>query len=120
MKVVKVGRVPGTVVLGVGGDGKGVIYLGLVSPINCAQIETGDIAEDFYDNMGGQYLQKGDYVFWETEWAMIQGAGMEKVEKISNPTEGMVADIHGNLTTGSPSDKDVFFAYTGTYWAFTK
>ena len=117
---VKVVRDPETGVLGLGGDGKGGIYLGLVSPINGAQIEIGDIAEDFYDNMGGQYLQKGDYVFWETEWAMIQGAGMEKVEKISNPTEGMVADIHGNLTTGSPSDKDVFFAYTGTYWAFTK
>lgn len=117
---VKVERDPETGVLGLGGDGKGGIYLGLVSPINGAQIEVGDIAEDFYDNMGGQYLQKGDYVFWETEWAMIEGAGMEKVEKISNPTEGMVADIHGNLTTGSPSDKDVFFAYTGTYWAFTK
>ena len=117
---VKVERDPETGVLGLGGDGKGGIYLGLVYPTNGAKIEVGDIAEDFYDNMGGQYLTKGEYTFWETEWAMIQGAGMEKVEKISNPTEGMVADIHGNLTTGSPSDKDVFFAYTGNYWAFTK
>lgn len=116
---VKVERDPETGVLGLGGDGKGGIYLGLVSPINGAQIEIGDIAEDFYDNMGGQYLQKGDYVFWETEWAMIEGAGMRKVEKIANPTNGMVADIHGNLTTGSPSDKDVFFVYDG-YWQTCK
>lgn len=113
---VKVERDPETGVLGLGGDGKGGIYLGLVSPINGAQIEIGDIAEDFYDNMGGQYLQKGDYVFWETEWAMIRGAGMEKLEKISNPTEGMVADIHGNLTTGKVGDKHVFFDYNGDYW----
>ena len=117
---VKVERDPETGVLGLGGDGKGGIYLGLVSPINGAQIEVGDIAEDFYDNMGGQYLTKGEYTFWETEWAMIQGAGMEKVEKTPNPTKGMVADIHGNLTTGSPYDKDVFFYYNGGYWEFCK
>ena len=50
---------------------------------------------------------------------MIEGAGMRKVEKIANPTNGMVADIHGNLTTGSPSDKDVFFVYDG-YWQTCK
>ena len=117
---VKVERDPETGVLGLGGDGKGGIYLGLVSPINGAKIEIGDIAEDFYDNMGGQYLQKGDYVFWETEWAMIQGAGMEKVEKISNPTEGMVADIHADLTTGVWSDNNVFFEYHNGRWQFVK
>lgn len=118
---VKVTRDPETGVLGFGNGQKGGIYLGVASPINGATIQVGSMAPaDFYDNVQGQYLQKGDYIFWETEWAMIQGAGMEKVEKISNPTNGMVADIHGNLTTGSPSDKDVFFAYTGNYWAFTK
>ncbi|WP_373163287.1 S-layer homology domain-containing protein [Agathobaculum sp. Marseille-P7918] len=116
---VKVERDEETGVLGLGGNGKGGIYLGLVYPTNGAKVEIGDIAEDFYDNMGGQYLQKGDYVFWETEWAMIDGAGMRKLEKVSNPTNGMVADIHGNLTTGSPSDKDVFFVYDG-YWQTCK
>lgn len=117
---VKVERDPETGVLGLGGDGKGGIYLGLVYPTNGAKIEIGDIAEDFYDNMQGQYLQKGDYIFWETEWDMIRGAGMEKVEKISNPTEGMVADIHGNLTTGVWSDNNVFFEYHDGYWQFVK
>ena len=116
---VKVERDEETGVLGLGGNGKGGIYLGLVYPTNGAKVEIGDIAEDFYDHMGGQYLQKGDYVFWETEWAMIDGAGMRKLEKVSNPTNGMVADIHGNLTTGSPSDKDVFFVYDG-YWQTCK
>lgn len=117
---VKVERDPETGVLGLGGDGKGGIYLGLVYPTNGAKIEIGDIAEDFYDNMQGQYLQKGDYVFWQTEWDMILGAGMKKLEKISNPTKGMVADIHADLTTGSPYDKDVFFYYNGGYWEFCK
>ena len=114
---VKVERDPETGVLGLGGDGKGGIYLGVASPINGVTIQVGSMAPaDFYDNMGGQYLQKGDYVFWEAEWAKIQGAGMEKLEKISNPTEGMVADIHGNLTTGKVGDKHVFFDYNGDYW----
>lgn len=113
---VKVERDPETGVLGLGGNGKGGIYLGLVYPTNGAKIEIGDIAEDFYDNMQGQYLQKGDYIFWETEWDMIYGNGMKKVEKISNPTKGMVADIHGNLTTGKVGDKHVFFDYNGDYW----
>lgn len=117
---VKVERDPETGVLGLGGDGKGGIYLGLVYPTNGAKIEIGDIAEDFYDNMGGQYLQKGDYVFWEAEWAKIQGAGMEELEKISNPTEGMVADIHADLTTGVWSDDNVFFEYHNGRWQFVK
>ena len=117
---VKVERDPETGVLGLGGDGKGGIYLGIVYPTNGAKIEIGDIAEDFYDNMGGQYLQKGDYVFWEAEWAKIQGAGMEKLEKISNPTEGMVADIHADLTTGVWSDDNVFFEYHNGRWQFVK
>ena len=114
---VKVTRDPETGVLGLGNGQKGGIYLGLVYPTNGATIQVGSMAPaDFYDNMQGQYLQKGDYVFWETEWAMIRGAGMEKLEKISNPTEGMVADIHGNLTTGKVGDKHVFFDYNGDYW----
>ena len=117
---VKVTRDPETGVLGFGNGQKGGIYLGVASPINGATIQVGSMAPaDFYDNVQGQYLQKGDYIFWETEWAMIEGAGMRKVEKIANPTNGMVADIHGNLTTGSPSDKDVFFVYDG-YWQTCK
>ena len=118
---VKVERDPETGVLGLGGDGKGGIYLGVASPITGATIKVGSTAPtDFYDNMQGQYLQKGDYVFWQTEWDMILGAGMKKLEKISNPTKGMVADIHADLTTGSPYDKDVFFYYNGGYWEFCK
>lgn len=118
---VKVERDPETGVLGLGGEGKGGIYLGVVSPITGAAIKVGSIAPtDFYDNMQGQYLQKGEYIFWQTEWDMILGAGMKKLEKVSNPTEGMVADIHADLTTGVWSDNNVFFEYHNGRWQFVK
>lgn len=118
---VKVTRDPETGVLGLGNGQKGGIYLGVTSKINGAQIEVGDIAPaDGYDNMQGTYEQKGDYIFWTKEWNLIMGAGMEKVEKTANPTEGMVADIHGNLTTGVWSDDNVFFEYHNGMWQWVK
>ena len=118
---VKITRDPETGVLGLGNGQKGGIYLGVTSKINGAQIEVGDIAPaDGYDNMRGTYEQKGDYIFWTKEWNIIFGKGMEKVQKVSNPTEGMVADIHGNLTTGKYTDKDVFFTYLDGFWQTCK
>ena len=118
---VKVERDPETGVLGLGGDGKGGIYLGVASPITGATIKVGSTSPaELYDNMNGTYEQKGDYIFWTAEWDYIIGNGMRKVEKVSNPTEGMVADIHGNLTTGKYTDKDVFFAYVDGFWQFVK
>lgn len=118
---VKITRDPETGVLGLGNGQKGGIYLGLVYPTNGATIQVGSIADpDGYDNANGVYEQKGDYIFWTTEWRLIEGNGMRKVEKIANPTEGMVADIHGNLTTGKYTDKDVFFAYLDGFWQIVK
>lgn len=118
---VKITRDPETGVLGLGNGQKGGIYLGLVYPTNGATIEVGSIADpDGYDNMRGTYEQKGDYIFWTKEWNLIMGAGMEKVEKTANPTEGMVADIHGNLTTGVWSDDNVFFEYHNGMWQWVK
>lgn len=118
---VKVTRDSETGVLGFGNGQKGGIYLGLVYPTNGATIEVGSMAAaDGYDNMRGTYEQKGDYIFWTKEWNIIFGKGMEKVQKVSNPTEGMVADIHGNLTTGKYTDKDVFFTYLDGFWQTCK
>lgn len=118
---VKVTRDPETGVLGLGNGQKGGIYLGLVYPTNGATIQVGSIADpDGYDNAQGTYEQKGDYIFWTKEWNLIMGAGMEKVEKTANPTEGMVADIHGNLTTGVWSDDNVFFEYHNGMWQWVK
>lgn len=118
---VKITRDPETGVLGLGNGQKGGIYLGLVYPTNGVTIQVGSIADpDGYDNAQGTYEQKGDYIFWTKEWAMIEGAGMRKLEKVSNPTNGMVADIHGNLTTGKYTDKDVFFAYLDGFWQVVK
>ena len=118
---VKITRDPETGVLGFGNGQKGGIYLGLVYPTNGATIQVGSIADpDGYDNAQGTYEQKGDYIFWTKEWNLIMGAGMEKVEKTANPTEGMVADIHGNLTTGVWSDDNVFFEYHNGMWQWVK
>ena len=118
---VKITRDPETGVLGLGNGQKGGIYLGLVYPTNGVTIQVGSIADpDGYDNANGVYEQKGDYIFWTKEWAMIQGTGMRKVEKTANPTEGMVADIHGNLTTGVWSDDNVFFEYHNGMWQWVK
>ena len=117
---VKITRDPETGVLGFGNGQKGGIYLGLVYPTNGVKIEVGSFADDGYDGMRGQYTQKGDYIYWDSEWDVILGDGMRKVEKISNPTEGMVADIEGNLTTGNYTDKNVFFAYLDGFWNVTQ
>lgn len=118
---VKITRDPETGVLGFGNGQKGGIYLGLVYPTNGATIEVGSFAStDGYDGIRGQYTQKGDYIYWDSEWDVILGDGMRKVERISNPTEGMVADIEGNLTTGNPTDNNIFFYYGNGYWQLTK
>lgn len=113
---VKVTRDPATGILGLGNGQHGGIYLGIKSPSNGYTIQVGSEATSSYDNMGGTYEQKGSYIFWHDEWLIIQGAGQRKVEQIANPTEGMVADIFGNVTTGTFNTKDVFFVYTGSYW----
>lgn len=114
---VKITRDPETGVLGLGNGLKGGIYLGVTSKINGAQIEVGDIAPaDGYDNMQGTYEQKGDYIFWTKEWALIDKAAWNNLDKIQNPTEGMVADIRGKVTTGSSTDKDVFYVFGDGFW----
>ena len=114
---VKVERDPETGVLGLGGDGKGGIYLGVASPITGATIKVGSTSPaELYDNMNGTYEQKGDYIFWTKEWALIDKAAWNNLDKIQNPTEGMVADIRGKVTTGSSTDKDVFYVFGDGFW----
>lgn len=118
---VKITRDPETGVLGFGNGQKGGIYLGLVYPTNGATIEVGSFAStDGYDGIRGQYTQKGDYIYWDSEWDLIHKVSMNKVQKIANPTEGMVADIEGNLTTGHYTDKNVFYAYLDGCWQPTQ
>lgn len=116
---VKVERDPETGVLGLGNGQKGGIYLGLKYPTNGATIQVGSEPADGYDNMQGRYTEYKGYVFWDKEWNMIAGAITRKLNaEISNPTEGMVADIHGNITTGSITDNNVFFWYSRGVWQF--
>lgn len=118
---VKITRDPETGVLGLGNGLKGGIYLGLVYPTNGVTIQVGSIADpDGYDNMRGTYEQKGDYIFWTKEWNLIDKAAWNNLDKIQNPTEGMVADIRGKVTTGSSTDKDVFYVFGDGFWQPTQ
>ena len=99
-------RDPVTGVLGFGNGQKGGIYIGIKSPINGATIEVGDYAPDSYDNMGGRYTEKNGYIFWDTEWGMINQAAQAKLnrEHPANSTPvGTKADIHGNIISNGSS-----------------
>ena len=91
-----------TGVLGFGNNQKGGIYLGVKYPTNGAEIKVGSTAADSYDNMGGDYIEKNGYVYWEDEWAKINKVASQKIKKehpASNSNIGMMADINGNITT---------------------
>lgn len=109
-------RDPETGVLGFGNGQKGGIYLG---------VQVGN--KDWYLEVNSEcpedlpcqeplaktyYTKKGDYVYWDDEWLMIEKAGLEKLraEHIDAP-EGTCADIYGNILEGvtDPNNKDVFF-----------
>lgn len=99
-------RDPITGVLGFGNGQKGGIYLGLKSLINGNTIKVGSGFSDAYDNMGGDYVEKNGYIFWEPEWTMIEKTAREKLnrEHPANSTPvGTQADIRGNIVAkGSP------------------
>ena len=99
-------RDPVTGVLGFGNGQKGGIYLGLKSPISGVAIKVGTIAPDDYDNMGGKYREKNGYIFWDTEWGMINQAAQAKLnrEHPANSTAvGTKADIYGNIISNGSS-----------------
>lgn len=99
-------RDPITGVLGFGNGQKGGIYLGLKSPMSGVVLEVGDTAPDSYDNMGGDYVEKNGYIFWEPEWTMIEKTAREKLNRehpASSTPVGTQADIRGNIVAkGSP------------------
>lgn len=99
-------RDPVTGVLGFGNGQKGGIYLGLKSPMSGVAIEVGTPAPDSYDNMGGKYREKNGYIFWDTEWGMINQAAQAKLnrEHPANSTPvGTKADIYGNIISNGSS-----------------
>ena len=99
-------RDPVTGVLGFGNGQKGGIYIGIKSPLSGATIQVGSDAWDDYDNMGGNYREKNGYIFWDTEWGMINQAAQAKLnrEHPANSTPvGTKADIHGNIVSNGSS-----------------
>ena len=70
-------------------------------------IEVGTIAPDDYDNMGGKYLEANGYIFWENEWALIERAANDKLNRehpASNLAAGTKADIYGNIVPNGSSE----------------
>lgn len=114
---VKVTRDPATGILGLGNGQHGGIYLGIKSPSNGYTIEVGSEATSSYDNMGGYYEQRGDYIFWTDEFSMIKKVSSKNVNSIPNPTNGMKADIFGNEIK-SGSNETAFYLFNGDYWEY--
>lgn len=118
---ITVTRDPETGVLGYGNGQKGGIYLGVAIGNTGRTIQVGtESPSDIYDgargnkNANGYYEQRGDYVYWNLEWMLIEGNVTNKLQS-SYPNMGTTtcADIYGNILEGVTdiNNKDVFFYF---------
>lgn len=122
-------RDPETGILGFGNGQKGGIWLGLTYP-NGKVIGEGSTAPivpveimDIYEGtryMSGPYENHGGYLYWRQEWNRIDGVIRSKLMKeYPNAPIGTVADINGNIISGSMEDNDVHFFVDETgMWMF--
>lgn len=107
----KITRDEETGVLGYGNGQTGNIWLGL-KYASGETIKVGDtLKENTYEpNATGKYTTRRGYTYWDGEWAIIKATALKKLrEEYPDPEKGLVADIYGNLTTGSMSSQHVFF-----------
>ena len=109
-------RDPETGVLGFGQGQHGNIWGGLTYP-NGVVIGEGSVADpttspytDDYKDVSGNYENHGGYTYWTQEWNRIYGVGVDKLNQ-SNPNApaGSVADINGNIISGSVDDDNVHY-----------
>lgn len=114
-------RDPETGILGYGQGQHGNIWSGLTYPTSGKVIGEGSsapiITNPNYDTGGyvnGNYENHGGYTYWTQEWNRIYGVGVDKLNQ-SNPNApaGSVADINGNIISGSVDDDNVHY-YVGS------
>ena len=111
-----------TGVLGFGNGQKGGIYLNR----DYVKTSTGTHFEikvnsrtpgDRIRGMDGQYTKRGNYVYWDEEWNWIEGAATDNLLKSqSTAKEGMYADIHGNIYTGTDIAGEAMYQHNGIAW----
>lgn len=113
-------RDPETGILGFGNGQHGNIWGGLTYP-NGVTIGEGSVADpstapytDDYKDVSGNYENHGGYTYWSSEWNRIYGVGAQKLnsEQAGAPA-GTVADINGNIISGSVEDENVHY-YVGS------
>ena len=107
-------RDPETGILGFGNGQHGNIWSGLTYP-NGKVIGEGSTAPittyvDVYKYVDGNYENHGGYTYWTGEWDRIYGVGSKKLnsEQPGAPA-GTVADINGNIISGSIDDDNVHY-----------
>lgn len=117
-------RDPETGVLGFGNGQHGNIWSGLTYPTSGKVIGEGSSAgpttspyTDDYKYVNGKYENHGGYTYWTQEWDRIYGVGQEKLEQ-TNPDapDGTVADINGNIVSGSVDDDNVHYVKMYGVW----
>ena len=121
-------RDPETGVLGYGNGQKGGIYLGVDIGNRGVKIKVNSFRPEDLPCQEplakGYYTQKGDYVYWDDEWAMIKNAGLDKLRaEHPDAPQWTCADIYGNILEGVTDYKsnDVFFVVSVPgHWQSTK
>ena len=119
-------RDPETGILGFGQGQHGNIWGGLTYP-NGKVIGEGSSAPiitnpnyDVNNYTNGKYENHGGYTYWTQEWNRIYGVGAKKLESTNGGApEGTVADINGNIVSGSIDDDNVhYFVAPGGFWTY--
>ena len=116
-------RDPETGVLGFGQDQHGNIWGGLTYP-NGKVIGEGSSAPiitnpnyDVNNYTNGNYENHGGYTYWTQEWNRIYGVGVSKLNQSNaDAPEGSVADINGNIISGSVEDDNVHYVKQFGIW----
>lgn len=113
-------RDPETGILGFGQGQTGGIWSGLTYPNGkvIGEGSTNPVGSGGYDTYAkGKYENHGGYTYWTQEWNRIYGVGAKKLnsEQAGAP-EGSVADINGNIVSGSVEDDNVYYVKQYGTW----
>lgn len=113
-------RDPETGVLGFGNGQHGNIWSGLTYPNGkvIGEGSTQPVGSGTYDKYAqGKYENHGGYTYWTQEWSRIYGVGAKKLNsEQADAPDGTVADINGNIVSGSVDDNNVHYVKMYGVW----
>ncbi len=108
---VPITRCSETGILGFGSGQKGGIYLGQLDT-NGNIITVGSIVGEGKETVGGEYIQIGEYIYWEKEWNIIAETMIAKLNTYLNDVpDDTVANIQGNSIVSE--EEQIFFVFNG-------